>query len=256
MRYQRSVVIIVFFSLMFFLYIESAFALLAQWDSATYDIEVPIETGRSPQLWKFMELTNPNDVEVQVFIMPVGALRGNIELGDNPITIPPGGKAQARFMVDVIRPGIYAGKLSALYFAPGESSNTSLSPNIILMVYDKNDPDKMMGDVAFEAKQTSEPSSKSTVQTNSLTSNIKTGVSNIFSKNKSVQKQEVISLSDEDGDVALKDSAVENPVFFSDAVKKVDSVRGGRKANPLIGLVIFALVIIVGYTFFILVSKK
>ena len=105
-------------------------------DSIVFNI--PIEEGRSPEQTVYINVKNTNDIDVEVFLMGVGAIQNEIELPES-ITIPASSDKDVQIVITTIHPGIYGGKISALFFATGEQSFRALSPNIILNVGLKSD---------------------------------------------------------------------------------------------------------------------
>jgi len=235
----------VLFLLLLVLFSSSAFALLGDWEGQTLYVSQGIEIGKAPDVEKFLWLVNPNDVDVQVFILPLGDLRNNVELLDNPVNISAHGRAQARFKLDMIHVGLYSGKLSGLFFAPGEKSNTTLSPNIIIDVFDVKNPPKTDKKKEQIIKQLASDDSKTIEEWRANTEQTDEDSSFTVNPNDNIEDNLNQVSADEETDSSI-----------ISIIKQIDSVRGERTTNPLIGLAIFAGIIIIGYSLISLIIKQ
>lgn len=191
-------------------------ALLASWEENTVNIDMSVIPGEKAQQNGTISIKNPNPVDVEIYFKTIGDLGPIMRLNSNPLMIAAGGKEDLKYTIILDQPGIYAGKISAIYISPGEKSNTSLSPNIIVKAVDKNNPDKPVEKV----------------------------VKVIPVKEEAPANQEKVQ----------EEQPEETNLAPTGLV--VGNTKTTSKANPLIGLLIIIGIVGIGYTAFVLVRKK
>ncbi len=216
MRYK--LLLFLFFALL--LPLSSYAALDGRWEESAYDVQV------TPGIHeKFLWISNPNDVPVNVTFMPTGGIREKIDILTNPLELQPKEKARMIYKIGIDVPGIYNGQINALFFTPVTKPILIYSPEITIEVIaasvvtetiPEDNIDVMPGEDEEVAAEEEQPSG--------LSAEIET--------------------VDTAQDASSADCAASCNIW-----KQIDAIRGGRSADPITGTVIFITITLLGLVF-------
>lgn len=200
------------------LVIPTVYSLSISIGEAKVILRADVPDGQIVTIDRSMRIKNPNDIPVMVNLEPSGGYKRIIELADNNFVLQPNETKRAYFKIVLRSGGRYEGKI-LVSFKPENSSSKEMP-------------------IGF--------SSTIVIVANGTVTQDYYDAMNSTEDNKDEEKKEPVDLGDEE--------IPENASFSLDTTPSDKNVSSG-KASPIIGIVLVAVIVILGAIIFFIIRR-